>query len=266
MLMIPLCNLFDATRIVATGIAQHAMKSKFSKVAYIPRILKGLCSCSPIGGEPAKCILDKCGSGLEKLDQTRIQNAMDCVGKLDTIEKLYEAADQIVENLTYMHEQQIRRLLCSKDSGNTGNTITKNKPRSCTTCCLWCRTCINTCKNSALNAEEASNMQSIVAYTSDTLVKSLTKLNVSKINDIDKLKKFFIRSLCGDPNEWKICHHLAEENIQQIDAVINIKYWDPYEFFRGPCIRFDENRINDAEHTNMNKYGYRKSSLEEVDW
>ncbi|CAF2116690.1 unnamed protein product [Rotaria magnacalcarata] len=189
LLVIRLCNLFDATRTATTGIFQHALTGTFTKISYVPKLLGFLSDFLPVGSNVVKTGLGICGDALKKIDETRIQNALTHVGCLDQQEKLNDAASTISEKLTIMYELQIKRFPPSK-----GDVITRNdeeKTSCCGRCCQSCSKCFTKSKSWLLNERENSNIQSIVQYAFELLVNSLTDLEISKVNDVADLNDFF---------------------------------------------------------------------------
>jgi tetratricopeptide (TPR) repeat protein len=266
MLMIRLCNLFDATRTATTGIFQHALTGTFTNVSYAAQLLGYLSNFLPMGGGVAQNIFSICATGAKNLDEIRIQNALTCVGCLGDQKELNKAADTIAEKLTIMYEQQIQRFPTTKDDSNIKKKNDENKRNCCTKCCQWCCNCLKKSKNRIFNEGEASNMQCIVQYASDLLINSLTELEVSKVNDIADLNDYFVRSICRLDYLPNIYRHITMTKIQPKDATNDKGYWDTYEFFRGPAIRFGENDIRADKHMNINKFSYREPSWEEVSW
>ncbi|CAM4777564.1 unnamed protein product [Rotaria magnacalcarata] len=264
LLVIRLCNLFDATRTATTGIFQHALTGTFTKISYVPKLLGFLCDFLPFGSNAVKTGLGICGDTLKKIDETRIQNALTHVGCLDQREKLYEAANTISEKLTMMYESQLKRFPASKEE----DVIMENsvKKACCDRCCQSCCNCFKKCKTSLCNERENSNIQSIVQYAFELLVNSLTDLEISKVNDVADLNDFFINSICHWSFRPKIYCHIVMTKIKPNDATSDEDHWDTYDFFRRPGIRFKENDIRVDKHMNVEIFGCREPSWEEVRW
>ncbi|CAF1219986.1 unnamed protein product [Rotaria magnacalcarata] len=264
LLVIRLCNLFDATRTATTGIFQHALTGTFTKISYVPKLLGFLCDFLPVGSNAVKTGLGICGDALKKIDETRIQNALTHVGCLDQQEKLNDAASTISEKLTIMYELQIKRFPPSK-----GDVITRNdeeKTSCCGRCCQSCSKCFTKSKSWLLNERENSNIQSIVQYAFELLVNSLTDLEISKVNDVADLNDFFINSICHLSFRPKIYCHIVMTKIKPNDATSDEDHWNTYDFFRRPGIRFKENDIRVDKHMNVEIFGCREPSWEEVRW
>ncbi|CAF3864566.1 unnamed protein product [Rotaria sp. Silwood1] len=266
MLVIRLCNLFDATRAATTGIFQHALTDTFTKVSYIPMLLGYLCRFLPMGGEVVKTVFGICEGGLKKIDEIHIQNALIHVGCLDDREKLNEAADKIAEKLTIMYKRQIQRFCASKDDLNIIKKNDEKKSCWCTKRCKSCCNCLRKSKNRVFNERETSNIQSIVQYAFELLVNSLTELEVSKVNDISDLNDFFIKSICHLSYLPEIYCHIALTKIEPTDATNDADHWNTYDFFRRPGVQFEENDIRADKYMDVKKFGCREPSWEEFCW
>ncbi|CAF3124826.1 unnamed protein product [Rotaria socialis] len=265
LLVLRLCNLFDATRIATTGIFQHTLTGTFTKISYIPQLLGYLGHFIPVFGGTIKAGLGICGGCLKKLDQSRIQEALTHVGCLDQQEKLYEAANTISEKLTMMYESQLERFPALKDDDG----IMENSVKKASCCHTCCQSCCNCCKKSKAwipNERENSNMQSIVEYAFDLLVNSLTDLEVSKVNAVADLNDFFINSICHLSYRPKIYCHITTTKIQPKDTTNEEAHWSTYDFFRGPGIRFKADDIRVDKHMDVTKFGFREPSWEEIRW
>ncbi|CAF2840450.1 unnamed protein product [Rotaria sp. Silwood2] len=266
LLVIRLCNLFDATRAATTGIFQHALTGTFTKVSYIPKLLGYICDFLPMGSEVVKSVFSICESGLKQLDEIRIQNALIHVGCLDNREKLNETADKISDKLTIMYKRQVQRFPASKDDPNIVKKNDEKKSCWCTKCCQSCCNCLKKSKNRILNEREASNIQNIVQYAFELLVNSLTELEVSEVNNTADLNSFFINSICHLSYLPKIYCHIALTKIQPKDAINDADYWNTYDFFRRPGVRFEENDIRADKYMDVKKFDYREPSWNEVRW
>lgn len=264
LLMIRLCNLFDATRAATTGIFQHALTGTFTKVSYVPKLLGYLCQFLPVGAEATKNVFGICETGSKKLDEIRIQNALIHIGCLDDQKKLNEAANNIAEKLTIMYERQIQRFPTVQDDPNIIKKNKENEVCSCVKCYQWCCTCFEKSKNRILNEREASNIMSIVQYAFELFVNSITKFEVSEVNNIADLNDFFVNSICDLAHWSKIYDRIVSVKIQPKDALKDSDHWTTYEFFRRPGIRFGEKDIRVDKHMDIKKFGYREPTWKEV--
>lgn len=262
LLVIRLCNLFDATRAATTGIFQHALTGTLTTISYVPKLLGYLCDFLPVGGDVATKVLCGAEEALKKLDQTRIQSALTHVGCLDHREKLYEAADDIAEKLTQMYKLQIERFPATKS--DTINKREENKASCCDRCSESCCGCFKKTKHWLLNERENSNMQSIVKYAFELLVHSLTELEVSKVNDIEDLNAFFIDAICHSFYRPKIYCRIVMTKIQPTNSSNDADHWNTYDFFRRPGIRFEKGDIIVDKCMDVKKFEHRKPSRKEA--
>ena len=260
LLLIRLCNLFDATRAATTGICQHALTGTLGKVSWGFMILGQVLGFVPGVGQNVTQVLGFVEKGLKKSDEVRIQNALTHIGCLETAQKLHETANEISEKLTIMYEWQIKQFSTSDKSENT------EQSSKCCACCNSCIGCLRRTTNYITNQREDTTMQTIAKYANSLILARLTEIETSKIDTIIHLRDSFLNAVCNLSHKLEIRRKLFETKIEPVEAKNEDDYWDTYQFFRGPAILFSNGDRQTDKHMNHKKFGYRHPSWNEEEW
>lgn len=271
LVVIRLCNIFDATRAATTGIFQHALTGTLNKVSWGFMILGKVAQLVPAVGNSASTVLGGVEKGLKELDHMRIQNALSHIGCLETAQKLNETAHNISEKLTMMYEKQIR--LFPTTTTDKHLEINKNhheskKTSACRECCNKCIDCLKRTKNKIANEREDTVMQTIAKYAISLILDRLTEIDTDKINGIVDLRDSFINAVCNVSFQRKLFRTILATKITKLgdETEIENNDWDTRMFFCGPVVQVKDGVQLTSKHMNSEKYGYRGPSWNEEDW
>ncbi|CAF1121992.1 unnamed protein product [Didymodactylos carnosus] len=200
LLYISVCNVFEGSGIVSSGMVSHCLMGALSTGAeglkWGFKILKGIVShfTSLPGGATVEQVTRGVVSGLEKWDAHRITNALNVIGKLDTPQKFNEAANHISRQLTIIYKYQLEQCVLSQKKDSINSTSAAQQVE--TKCC----SCVKATMDMALNKERKTSIQKVTQYA-----KSLI---------LDKIKTFDVTTL---PTEAGCCDCLLQRKRNKIN-------------------------------------------------
>jgi hypothetical protein len=264
-LIIRLCNLFDGIRIASTGIFSHSLKGTLTKVSWIFKLLGELFEYAPICSQYGKKVFGICGRGLEMLDEIRIENALNHMGKLGNQTMFNETADAIATELTIMYENQIKRFPTKSEETATANSEQQEPDKccKCANCCKKCSDCCGQQKNRFLNEAERSTMQTIVEYGMSMILGYITRFEVKDIKKIKDVETTFVNEVCRPPLMTVFYTLSLADKIKPLNATKDDDHWNTYDFFRRPAIKFKNGIIRARDQTDVAKFDCRKPTIEE---
>jgi tetratricopeptide (TPR) repeat protein len=272
LLIIRLCNLFDGIRVASAGIFSHSLEGTMGKVSSIFTTLGVLFEYVPIGSQYVSTVFGICGSALKKLDETRIENALDRIGTLGTQTMFNETADEIATELTIMYENQIKRFLTTAQERENEEAAANNDQQDLTTCskcancCKKCTRCCSKQKAGLLNEAEQSIMKTIVEYGTSIFLGYITRVKVKDIVKMKDIHNAFVNEACR-PSEMTVFYTLSlSDKIKPVNPEKDDEHWDTYDFYRQPAIMFKNGTIRAQKKTDMKKFGCRKPTTEEEQW
>jgi tetratricopeptide (TPR) repeat protein len=270
LLIIRLCNLFDGIRVASTGIFSHSLEGTLGKVSWIFKILGVLSEYVPVGSQYVSTVFGICGSALKKVDEIRIENALNHIGKLGTQMMFHETADEIATELTIMYENQIKRFpTTAQEKENEKANKDQQDLTTCSKCANCCKKCIRCCfkqKAGLLNEAEQSIMKIIVEYGTSIFLGYITRVEVKDIGKIKDIHNAFVNEACR-PSKMTVFYTLSlSDKIKPTNPEKDDEHWDTYDFYRRPAIIFKNGTIRAQKKTDMKKFGCRKPTIEEEQW
>jgi tetratricopeptide (TPR) repeat protein len=260
-----LWNLFDSVRSASTGIVSHQLQGTYTKVSWVFKLLGQVFAYVPMVGQSGQQISCLCEAGLKKIDETRIQNALDHIGRLCNPMIANQIADAIVTELTKMYENQIKRF--SSQSEEKIAAAANNNQEQPSTICSKCASCFEKCchclhrqKNRLLNGIDISTIETIIEYGASLALSCLTRFKVEDISKAEDIQNAFINGICR-PSKGTVFHIMAlADKIKPKDAKNDKERWDTYDFFRRPAIDFENGTIRAQKETDIAKFGCRKAT------
>jgi tetratricopeptide (TPR) repeat protein len=264
LLIIRLWNLFDGVRSASTGIFSHALKGTCTKVSWAFKLLGKLFEFVPIGSQYGSKVFGLCESGLQQLDEKRIQNALKYLGDRCDSGTANKIADAIVTELTKMYKTQLERFPTKKEEEDAANNNNNNQQQP-NTLCSKCARFFRRQKNCCLNDMELSTMETLVEYGASLALSCLIRLEVKDIEPFERIQNVFINGICR-PSKLTVFHIMKlADKIKPKDAKNDKERWDTYDFFRRPAIDFENGTIRAQKETDMEKFGCRKATSDEKD-
>ncbi|CAF4103211.1 unnamed protein product, partial [Adineta steineri] len=265
-LVIRLCNLFDGIRMDSSGILSHSLEGNLTKASWIFKLLGELFEFAPVGSEYGKKVFGLCESGLKKLDETRIENALNHIAILGDQTTFNETANAIAIELTTMYENQIKRFPTKTEEDRTDATDSNQQKLNC---CSKCASCFKRCgqclcrqKSRLLNEAEQTTIQTIVEYGIGLFLICLTTLSAKDIKNLIDIQNVFVKAVCR-PSKMNIPYALALVSEVKLKNDKEDEYWNPYDFFRRPAICFEDKTVVARNERDQEKFGCRKPTSEE---
>lgn len=253
-------NLFDGIRTASTGIFSHSLEGTFTKVSWIFKALGKLFSLIPIVSEYGQTVSGICATGLKKLDEIRIQNALEQLGSILNPTTANETADAIVTQLTFMYEDQIKRFFTTTEENSQQQ---QQQSTSCSNCFHRCCRCLEQKKDNILNKAEHSTMRAIVEYGVTLLMNCLVQLKSDDITNTENIQSVFVNGVCRSSDIIIFPSRVLADKIKPKDVNNKSNYWNTFDFYRRPAIKFEDGTIRAQKEGDPVKFGYRKSTLEE---
>ncbi|CAF1000906.1 unnamed protein product [Didymodactylos carnosus] len=179
-LFLNICNLFDGSRLVSSGMVDHSLTGSLSTAAtgvkYGSKILQKIVEqFTPLpGGAAVETVVGGVVSGLEKWDATRITNALRVIGKLDTQAKMNEAANYMARQLAIIYKYQLERFKPSperKDSVKSLPEVRHVKSKCCS--------CAEDTINKALNKPTVTVIQMLAEYATALILDTIKTFDVT---------------------------------------------------------------------------------------
>lgn len=254
-------NLFDGIRIASTGIFSHTLEGTYTKLSKVFKLFGFVFSYVPITGQYTASSLGICESGLKKLDELRIQNALEQLGCILNPTSANETADAIVTELTIMYENQIKRFPTTTEEINLNHQ--KQQTNVCTECSQQVCRCSKRTKNRILNQIEHSTIRTIVEYGVTLFINCLVELKSDGIENTKTIHNIFVNGVCRSSDIIIFPSKLLANKIKPKDAEKNTDYWNTFDFYRRPAINFRNGTIRAQKEGDHEKFGSRKSTLEE---